>query len=479
MRLKMIVLLIIVASGLMACDVGDNGTQSVSAPLIAFRDGEPEFEEIGREKELINNCGANAETRYTVEKSETIAHTLEVGQEVGLSADGMAAPGGVGVNLGASVATHYGYQYGTEQSIARSVDVGAKEGTCIEHEIVLLERWEVGEAVVTVGNGNHKIPYRFRTDFRVRKGDSQELGCPCSQKLPPTRTPKPTETRIPPTETPIPPTSTPILTPTPQRIADSPTALPTRSPQSFADMILIPAGEFTMGSTQAQVDAAFEQCKKSYGDGCKKEWFEREMPQHTVNLGEYFIDKYETTNAQYAECVKAGKCTAPHKTKSYSRANYYGNAEFANYPVIYIDWTQAKSYCEFAGKRLPTEAEWEKAARGTDGRTYPWGNEAPNDTLLNYNRKVGDTTEVGSYPSGASSYGVMDLSGNVWEWVSSDYKAYPYIANDGREGLLSNNNKVFRGGSWDYNVSLTRAAYRNFFDSTTNGDYFLGFRCAQ
>jgi len=491
MRLKMIVLLIIVASGLMACDVGDNGTQSVSAPLIAFRDGEPEFEEIGREKELINNCGANAETRYTVEKSETIAHTLEVGQEVGLSVDGMAAPGGVGVNLGASVATHYGYQYGTEQSIARSVDVGAKEGTCIEHEIVLLERWEVGEAVVTVGNGNHKIPYRFRTDFRVRKGDSQELGCPCSQKLPPTRTPKPTETRIPPTETPIPPTSTPILTPTPQRIADSPTALPTRSPQSFADMILIPAGEFTMGSTQAQVDAAFEQCKKSYGDGCKKEWFEREMPQHTVNLGEYFIDKYETTNAQYAECVKAGKCTAPHKTKSYSRANYYGNAEFANYPVIYIDWTQAKSYCEFAGKRLPTEAEWEKAARGTDGRTYPWGNEF-DGKKLNYCDKnctfdwadkavddgYADTAPVGSYPSGASPYGVMDMAGNVWEWVSSDYKSYPYVANDGREELLSNNNKMFRGGSWNYLDNFTRAAFRDSFTSTDIFNY-LGVRCAQ
>jgi len=246
-----------------------------------------------------------------------------------------------------------------------------------------------------------------------------------------------------------------------------------------------------MGSTQAQVDAAFEQCKKSYGDGCKKEWFEREMPQHTVNLGEYFIDKYETTNAQYAECVKAGKCTAPHKTKSYSRANYYGNAEFANYPVIYIDWTQAKSYCEFAGKRLPTEAEWEKAARGTDGRTYPWGNEF-DGKKLNYCDKnctfdwadkavddgYADTAPVGSYPSGASPYGVMDMAGNVWEWVSSDYKSYPYVANDGREELLSNNNKMFRGGSWFDFDSLTRAAYRYSYTSTFDGSY-LGFRCAQ
>jgi formylglycine-generating enzyme required for sulfatase activity len=223
-------------------------------------------------------------------------------------------------------------------------------------------------------------------------------------------------------------------------------------------MVRIPAGEFTMGSD-------------SYDD---------EKPVHMVNLGEYFIDKYETTNAQYAACVKAGKCTAPHETKSYTRHSYYGNPEFANYPVIYVDWTQAKSYCEFAGKRLPTEAEWEKAARGTDGRTWPWGNNEPNDTLLNYNGKVGDTTKVGSYPSGASPYGVMDLAGNVFEWVSSDYKAYPYKADDGRENLLSNNKKVLRGGSWFSGgfVISARAAVRFNGDPTDNSG-ILGFRCAQ
>jgi len=203
--------------------------------------------------------------------------------------------------------------------------------------------------------------------------------------------------------------------------------------------------------------------------------YDNEKPIHQVNLAAYSIDKYETTNAQYAECVNAGKCSVP-------KCDEYKKGEKANHPVVCLDWTQAKNYCEFAGKRLPTEAEWEKAARGTDGRTYPWGNEAASCDRLNYydgNKKcVDDTTKVGSYPSGASPYGVMDLAGNVWEWTSSDYKAYPYIANDGREDLLSNNNKVFRGGGWDYDDYVTRAAFRDFDYPTDNNNNF-GSRCAQ
>jgi len=271
--------------------------------------------------------------------------------------------------------------------------------------------------------------------------------------IPPTDTPiPPTDTPIPPTDTPIPPTDTPIPpTDTPQRIADSPT--PSRSPQSFADMILIPAGEFIMGSDTE---------------------YENEKPQHTVNLAAYYIDKYEVINALYAECVAAGKCSVP-KCDEYK--DEYKKANKANHPVVCVDGTQAKSYCEYAGKRLPTEAEWEKAARGTDGRNYPWGNEFDGKKLNYFN--VRDTTQVGSYPSGASPYGVMDMAGNVEEWVSSDYKAYPYIANDGREDLLSNNSKVIRGGGWNRSDFDTRAAYRNNYASTSYNSNNLGFRCAQ
>jgi len=275
-------------------------------------------------------------------------------------------------------------------------------------------------------------------------------------------------------------------TDTPQIIADSPTV--SRNPQLFADMILIPAGEFIMGSTQAQVDAAFKMCKKSYGNDCKKEWFEAEMPQHMVNLGEYFIDQYEVINAQYAECVKAGKCTAPSNKSSNTVSDYYENVKYANYPVIYVDWNQAKNYCEYVGKRLPTEAEWEKAARGRGGRIYAWGNEFDGRNLNFCDKNCpfdwadkgvddgyADTSPVGSYELGQSVYGVYDMSGNVWEWTSSDYKGYPYIANDGREGLLGNTNKVLRGGSWGI-ADVTRVSSRGD-DNPSYSDYGLGFRC--
>jgi len=259
----------------------------------------------------------------------------------------------------------------------------------------------------------------------------------------------PTATPIPPTNTLVPPTDTPI----------PPTPIPTETdvPLKGSEMILVPVGEFTMGSDTGNDD---------------------EKPIHKIYLNNYYIDKYEITNVQYAECVSAGKCTQPHETNSDTRDTYYGRPKFANYPVIYVNWMQAKAYCEFAGKRLPTEAEWEKAARGTDGRMYPWGNDEPNDKLLNYGGNVDDTTEVGSYPNGASPYGVMDMAGNVWEWVSNDYKVYPYKADDGHEDLLSNNNKAIRGGSW-FNSSLNSRASGRLFDNPTNNSYLIGFRCAK
>ena len=179
----------------------------------------------------------------------------------------------------------------------------------------------------------------------------------------------------------------------------------------------------------------------------------------------------------YALCVKVGACSAPSQTRSSTLTNYYGNTQYNNYPVIYVSWNDANKYCGWARRRLPSEAEWEKAARGTDGRTYPWGNTTPDQNKLNYNQNVGDTTEVGKYPSGASIYGAMDMAGNVWEWVSSKYKSYPYNANDGREDLTGSDVRALRGGAWYNYVNDVRASNRTWSDPTNPSNNY-GVSCA-
>ena len=286
--------------------------------------------------------------------------------------------------------------------------------------------------------------------------------CAPGQLFGPTVTPTPTLTATA-TNTPVPPTATdtlepPTFTPTPTpRIGSTWT-----SPKDGMVMVYVPAGNFLMGSTESDPIA-----------------YPNEKPQHTVYLDAFWIDQTDVTNAMYAKCVSAGACYQPVDISPL--VHPYGNSQFDNYPVIYVRWTMADAYCKWAGRQLPTEAQWEKAARGTDGRIYTWGNDAPNKTLLNYNLDVGDTTAVGSYPKGASPYGALDMAGNAWQWVA-DWYSDAYYQNSPTSNPLgpdSGQCRVLRGGSWDITQYHIGSANRSYADPEANPSFDYSFRCSR
>jgi formylglycine-generating enzyme required for sulfatase activity len=240
------------------------------------------------------------------------------------------------------------------------------------------------------------------------------------------------------------------------------------------EMALVPAGKFTMGRS-AKDELA--DCQE-FSSECNLVWFMDEEPVHEVYLDAFYIDIYEVTNALYEACEDQGVCNPPQSSNSSTHLNYYGNPEFDHYPVLYVNWNQARTYCESRGARLPTEAEWEKAARGMDGRMYPWGEEL-DEAFANFHWNVGDTTPVGRYENGKSPYGVYDMAGNVWEWVNSLHESYPYNANDGRESLGGEGPRVMRGGSWGYEGDNSISASYRFAFNPTDSNLDLGFRCAR
>lgn len=233
--------------------------------------------------------------------------------------------------------------------------------------------------------------------------------------------------------------------------------------------VLIPAGEFFFG------------CDPQHNGGF--ECLPDELPLEKQYLETFAIDKFEVTHVQYAHCVAAGACEEPVYTFSATRESYYDNPAYADYPVSAISWNEAYAYCTWVGGRLPTEAEWVKAARGDTMRAYPWGDEEPNCNLANSRDDrmgacVGDTAPVGSYPLGASPYGVMDMAGNVWEWMM-DY--YAVGADGTRENIDSttvglNYHREVKGGAWDYSWSWMRIAYNSDHNPNEHKISF-GFRC--
>lgn len=351
------------------------------------------------------------------------------------------------------------------------------------------------------GSGNSTTRYAFiALGVVVLLG---ALGFGLSAILPPTQTSTPTrvalatrtDTTIAKTKTIIPDTSTPDVKPTPTTprmptntaiptipIMSSPaiTSLtPSSTPNSVgqlpkieekvigdAPMVFVPVGDFIMG-TQRDAEASQD-----------------EKPAHNVYLDGYWIDKYEVTNAMYQKCVDAGACKFSGSNKSGLRGStpYYGNPEFDNYPVINMSWYHADTYCRWVGKRLPTEAEWEKAARWTDARIYPWGNSFDQNRLNSRDGRFIDTTAGGSYPLGASPYGVMDMAGNVWEWVA-DWYATNFYENSPIQnptGPSTGTMKIRRGGSWMDELKFTRlTTLRSPMEPHNNGQMATGFRCAE
>jgi formylglycine-generating enzyme required for sulfatase activity len=224
------------------------------------------------------------------------------------------------------------------------------------------------------------------------------------------------------------------------------------------DMVLVPAGEFSMGSPEGDPD---------------------EKPAHKVQISAFFMDKYEVTVKQYAAFLQESGGDRPAEWKTMNKtANQ-------NRPVMGVDWAEAARYCKWAGKRLPTEAEWEKAARGTDGRLYPWGNDPPTPLHANYGKKEWNNHEalvpVGTLEAGKSPYGIYDMAGNVWEWVSDwyDNDYYKNSPSDSPAGPPTGGFKVIRGGSWNTSARNLRAADRYFDPPSFRSQYVPGFRCAK
>jgi iron(II)-dependent oxidoreductase len=237
------------------------------------------------------------------------------------------------------------------------------------------------------------------------------------------------------------------------------------------EMARIPAGSFWMGDDNGPAD---------------------EKPRHQVQVAEFFMDRNKVTNGQFARFMNARGTQSADGQRWYDTddtdarihrrsGQWTADPGRENDPVVEVSWYGALAYCQWLGKRLPAESEWEKAARGTDGRKYPWGNEPPDKTRAHFGAGWNELKPVGSFPKGASPYGVFDMAGNGWEWVSSVYTAYPYDAKDGREDLRRDAARGTRAGGHDSRSEelTTTQRGRHVSRNPRGGHHNIGFRCAR
>ena len=240
---------------------------------------------------------------------------------------------------------------------------------------------------------------------------------------------------------------------------------------SRSAMIFIPAGPFLMGRDRGQSE---------------------EAPAHRVTLPAFRIDRLEATNEEIATFLNAKGLKSPEGQDYYDAddndarihrvvGRFTPDPGYERHPAVEVSWFGARDYCAWRGKRLPTEAEWEKAARGTDGRLYPWGNEPPDPARAVYGRRYNDTLPVGSKPRGASPYGVEDMAGSLWEWTASQHRSYPYDPKDGRETSDPRSTRVIRGGAHDDGPDQLRVTGRRVYGPNggiMRGHHHVGVRCA-
>ena len=233
------------------------------------------------------------------------------------------------------------------------------------------------------------------------------------------------------------------------------------------DMVTIPAGPFRMGSDEGEAD---------------------ERPAHIVELAAFSIDRLPVTNAQFAVFLNAVGPRKAHYDDDDSDARIHrrggrwvADAGYESHPAVEMSWYGARAYCAWRGARLPTEAEWEKAARGSDGRRYPWGNEPPDATRARFAAGWNATAPAGAHPRGASPYGMLEAAGNVWQWVSSAYRPYPWRADDGREDPAADVARGTRGGGHDSQAGGITATQRGrtLSRAPKAGHHNIGFRCAR
>jgi len=247
--------------------------------------------------------------------------------------------------------------------------------------------------------------------------------------------------------------------------------LPAWLPAHAQDMVSIPAGSFTMGADDGPAD---------------------ERPAHQVVLPAFAIDRLPVTNEQFAAFLNAVGPANTRGERLYdiddpdarvhrTSGKWLADTGHEHHPAVEVSWAGARDYCAWRGKRLPTEAEWEMAARGTDGRRYPWGNALPDRTRAQFSARFNETARVDAFPAGASPFGAQDMSGNAWEWVSSAYRPYPYDAKDGREDPAAGPVRGTRGGGHDSPAEeiTTTQRGRNLSRNPASGHHNIGFRCAK